>query len=251
MYNPTKPGYSTQNQTNFTPNYELTVPDNPYASSPYDLQNIPIPPKPPHELKKVLLVLGMIIVILLVVISGLVVGLIYVSNGKAPMNQVAATRTLSTQAPSPVTTNYTAKSVLNDLADSGQAIEVVSYEQDEVAYLNQYYPQLNNQIEATSNDKSLLSSVTFYDCTNAIPLSSCGNDSNIPPDWLGVYTSTYNAHIAYQETASINTTASPSTGTYPLTSSSGNMYNTWGRCLIVGYDAASPKDIAVLQNSCV
>jgi hypothetical protein len=34
MYNPTKPGYGAQNQTSFTPNYELTVSNNPYANSP-------------------------------------------------------------------------------------------------------------------------------------------------------------------------------------------------------------------------
>jgi hypothetical protein len=102
MYNPTNPGYSTQNQTRITPNYEPTISDNPYASSPYDLQKVPTPPKPPHVKNKIIFALGVVIVVLLVVISGLVFGLVYVNNkiaGNIPTpgpTVVATTSILST-----------------------------------------------------------------------------------------------------------------------------------------------------------
>lgn len=68
MYDPTKPGYHTHNQTRIPPNYEPTIPDNPYSYSPYDLQNIPLPPKPPHVQNKVAFALAVALVVLLVVI---------------------------------------------------------------------------------------------------------------------------------------------------------------------------------------
>src|SRR5260370_33344281 len=80
MYDPTKPGYHTHNQTRIPPNYEPTIPDNPYSYSPYDLQNIPIPPKPPHVQNKVAFALAVALVVLLVVMSGLVFGLVNISN---------------------------------------------------------------------------------------------------------------------------------------------------------------------------
>jgi hypothetical protein len=131
MYNPTNPGYSSQNQTRLTPNYEPTVSDNPYASSPYDLLKVPTPPKPPHVENKVAFALGVVIVVLLVVISGLGLGLVYVSNKLAvnvptpaptvvPANSILSS---PTQAPTKQTQNisgYTAKDIIKDFCQSGQ-----------------------------------------------------------------------------------------------------------------------------------
>ena len=133
MYNPTNTGYSAQNQTRFTPNYELTVSDNPYASSPYDLQNVPTPPKPPHVQKKVVFALVVAIVVLLMVMSGLLFGLVYMSNKLAvnvstPVPTGAkATNILSspTRVPTNQTQNSsgcTAQDLLHDFINAGASV---------------------------------------------------------------------------------------------------------------------------------
>ena len=99
MYHPTNPGNSSQNQTRLTPNYEPTISDNPYSYSPYDLQNVPPPPKPPHVKNKTVFTLVVTIVVLLVVMSGLVLSLIHVSNGKSPMNLNTPTKAVSQPTP--------------------------------------------------------------------------------------------------------------------------------------------------------
>ena len=99
MYHPTNPGNSSQNQTRLAPNYEPTISDNPYSYSPYDLQNVPPPPKPPHVKNKTVFTLVVTIVVLLVVMSGLVLSLIHVSNGKSPMNLNTPTKAVSQPTP--------------------------------------------------------------------------------------------------------------------------------------------------------
>ena len=245
MYNPTKPGYGAQNQTSFTPNYELTVSNNPYANSPYDLQNIPIPPKPPHEQKKVILALGMIIIILLVVISGLVVGLIYVSNSKAPMNQVAATRTLPTQAPAtravsqptqiPTTQNnagYTATDIIKDLCNAGQNDVCDS---GRVSYGGSLWSFSNYTLQTDVNPAS---SAQFVDTSRC--QTPCAY-SEIQPVWIGVYSSVddmirvFNEVLNQADNAQANGTINQINGsrdgTLPMMQS--------GRCLMVGDDALS------------
>src|SRR5260221_3359377 len=129
MYDPTTPEYHTHNQKRIPPNYELTIPDNPYSYSPYDLQNIPIPPKPPHVQNKVAFALAVALVVLLVVMSGLVFGLVNMSNKLAvhvptPVGTaVKVTSILSspTQVPTNQTQNssgYTAQDVLHDFINA-------------------------------------------------------------------------------------------------------------------------------------
>lgn len=169
MYDPTKPGYNTQNQTRIPPNYEPTIPDNPYSYSPYDLQNIPTPPKPPHVQNKVAFALAVAIVVLLVVISGLVFGLVNMSN-KLAVNAptpvptvVKVTSVLSspTQVPTNQTQNssgYTAQDLLHDFINAGASV---------------YLPHNNETLWYWSGHafyvkEHALSSVTFGDIEGCI-----------------------------------------------------------------------------------
>ena len=83
MYDPTKPGYHVSNQTWLPSNFEPTTPENPYSYSPYDLQSIPTPPKPPHIKNKVVYSMAAVIVVLLVVIVMLLIALNYLATGKS------------------------------------------------------------------------------------------------------------------------------------------------------------------------
>ena|SRR5258708_2671720 len=245
MYDPTKPGYHTHNQTRIPPNYEPTIPDNPYSYSPYDLQNIPIPPKPPHVQNKVVFALAVALVVLLVVISGLVGGLIYVSNSKAPMNQVAATRTLLTQAPAtravsqpaqiPTTQNnagYTATNIIKDLCNAGQNDVCDS---GRVSYGGSLWSFSNYTIQTDVNPAS---SAQFVDTSRC--QTSCAY-SEIQPVWIGVYSSVDDMTRVFNEVlnqadnaqanGTINQINGSRDGTLPMMQS--------GRCLMVGDDALS------------
>jgi hypothetical protein len=251
MYNPTNPRYSTQNQTRFTPNYEPTVSDNPYASSPYDLQNIPTPPKPPHVKNKVVFASGVVIVVLLVVMSGLVFGLIYVSNKlvvnvptRVPTVVATTSRLLSpTQAPTKQTQNsgrYAAKDIIkgfcntgqNDVCDSGR-----------VSYGGSLWEFSSYTLQTDVNPTSSVQFVDFSRCH-----TSCAY-SELQSVWIGVYASVDDMIRVFGEVSdqsdhavqngTINQINGSRDGELPMMQS--------GRCLMVGDDALTTYGKLVAQ----
>jgi hypothetical protein len=243
MYNPTNPGYSTQNQTRITPNYEPTISDNPYASSPYDLQKVPTPPKPPHVKNKIIFALGVVIVVLLVVISGLVFGLVYVNNkiaGNIPTpgpTVVATTSILSTPIQTPTkqtqstdgydptkqtqsTDGYTANDVLNKFRSAGQVASII-----QGASLNDWIVP-----GVSSNDLNNWPSIPPLSQVGFIAPYTCPPQSTCDPftTWVGVYASADQAERVYNQLLN---------DTNALTSEQGTPFTfTHSRCVLLTYD---------------
>ena len=128
MYNPPNPGYNTQNQTRLTPNYELTVSDNPYDHPPYDLQHIP-PPPPKQNKYRILwaIVIGIILLSFLgILLLGMQMYRYSVHNSVVPTSTVFVTHKTTviietptperaTPIPTPMpTVNYYARDIYND-----------------------------------------------------------------------------------------------------------------------------------------
>ena len=243
MYNPTNPGYSTQNQTRITPNYEPTISDNPYASSPYDLQKVPTPPKPPHVKNKIIFAMGVVIVVLLVVISGLVFGLVYVNNkiaGNIPTpgpTVVATTSILSTpiQTPTKQTQSsggYTAVDIIKDFCTAGQRNVCDS---GGVSSGGSLWRFSNYTLQTDINPTSSAQFVDFSRCH-----TTCAY-SEIQSVWIGVYANieetagasneVLNQADNAQANGTINQINGSRDGGLPMMISS--------RCLMVGDDALS------------
>lgn len=239
-----KTEYSLPAMPSTTPVAPLPI-TNPYVD-PYGVPLIP-PPPPVQKRSKLLWVLvgsGFCVVVVLVGTLAYIIGGKSVPSPKPVTTATqkdaptSVTQTLNTKS-SPVTSNYTANSVLNDLADSGLKIEAASYGQSEASYLNEYYPLLDNRIKPSPNDQNLLSSATFYNCTTIIP-PGCSNANSMPtPDWLGVFTSADAAGVAYQETTPLNSNLNANIGVAQSE-----------RCLVVGPSTNSPYFMSFLQNSC-
>ncbi len=185
----------------------------------------------------------MALVVLLVVISGLVGGLIYVSNSKAPMNQVAATRTLLTQAPAtravsqpaqiPTTQNnagYTATNIIKDLCNAGQNDVCDS---GRVSYGGSLWSFSNYTIQTDVNPAS---SAQFVDTSRC--QTSCAY-SEIQPVWIGVYSSVDDMTRVFNEVlnqadnaqanGTINQINGSRDGTLPMMQS-GRCLNLWKTC---------------------
>lgn len=215
MYNPTNPGYSRQDQTRLTPNYEPTVLDNPYARSPYDLQNIPTPPKPPYKHNKLVLSLVLVIIALVIVIAGSVIWLQY------------ANRTTSASSNS-TSTQVTAQSLVQDFIKHNLPIDQINYG----TKLNQWFAYSGNITEQ--------SSVSFVD-----PSFCNGYGCGMGSVWLGVYLTSSDAQIVYADIQRLESTPSPvETSALPENTILVN------QCLVIGEPNPS-QFIQIVKNDCV
>jgi hypothetical protein len=211
MYNPTNPGYSTQNQTRVTPNYEPTVSDNPYASSPYDLQNVPTPPKPPHAYNRLVLSLVMVIVALVIVFAGSVIWLQYANK---------TTSVSSSSTPTPVT----AKSIVQDFIKHNLPIDQITY-----GAKFGYTGVITEQ-----------SSASFVD-----PSFCGGHACGVGFVWLGVYLTSSDTQIVYTNFERLESTPLPvETSALPSTTILIN------RCLLIGEPSTS-QFVQIVKNDCV
>ncbi len=211
MYNPTNPGYGRQNQTRFIPNYEPTVLDNPYARSPYDLQNIPTPPKPPHKHNRLVLSLVLVIIALVIVIAGSVIWLQY------------ANRTTSASSNS-TSTPVTAQSIAQDFIKHNLPIDQITY-----GTKSGYDGNITEQ-----------SSVSFID-----PSFCGGYACGVGYVWLGVYLTSSDAQIVYTDVERSESTPSPvETSATPSTTILVN------RCLIIG-EGPKSQFVQIVKNDCV
>jgi hypothetical protein len=160
MYNPTTPGYNTQNQTRFTPNYEPTVSDNPYASSPYDLQKAPTPPKPPPPRqgnKGILVALISVSCLTVLLFGGLLLTMIHFSSNPGPAQATPTLAFTSTPAPKQ---DYTATDIVNDFIAHHLVVDSLQYGRTIYDFTSGTYVTSSANLQGSAID--LQSSATFY-----------------------------------------------------------------------------------------
>ncbi len=223
MYNPTTPGYNTQNQTRFTPNYETTVSDNPYASSPYDLRKVPTPPKPPppprQGNKGLLVALISVSCLTVLLFGGLLLTMIHFSSNPGPAQ---ATPTLALTATPAPKQDYTATDIVNDFISHHLVVDSLQYGRTIYDLTSATY---------STNYVRLQSSATFYGpitCTGAC--SAPGLSAEIG---LWVYWNASDARSTYndvQQDISNCMTNPPDVG-FPNCPSEIVLH---GRCLLLG-----------------
>ena len=216
MYNPTNPGYSTQNQTRFTPNYEPTISDNPYASSPYDLQKIPPPPPPPRQSNQGLLVtLVSVSCLVLVLVGAFVVVYVHSMSG-------------STQATHSTVQPFDATSIIRDFQAHGLPLDQLHYG----TAINQFVGSGYDTVITTQ------SSALFVDP------SFCTGPCDVGSVWLGVYNSPVDAQSEYDGLVSYRNSLKDGPGPGALASLVQS-----GRCVLIGEPATS-EYAAILRSVC-
>ena len=202
---------------------------NPYDSNPYD-RDIPIPPPPPRQGHKGLLVALISGVCLVLLLVGVLFAVLHLQASQGIVRATPAPRTTPTSiaTATPTAQPYDATSIIHDFQTQGLPVDQVQYG----ISIDQYF---GVKVSNTATE----SSAALRDPTISDPAYN-GVDV-----WLGVYNSPGDAQAAEQDVI-LHKTYIDSLGPQ---SQSPDFMVQFGRCLLIG-ESATSEYVAIVRKDC-